>query len=69
MSNYTAIKWITWKKQTDSNKIQSSNTEPGRNRNYEQLNYEHYNQRCDQKSTPKPKAQDQMASQQNSINI
>ena len=48
-------------------KVQSSNTEPGRNRNYEQSNYEHCNQSCDQKSTQKPKAQDQMASQVNSI--
>ena len=48
-------------------KVQSSNTEPGRNRNYEQSNYEHCNQSCDQKSTQKPKAQDQMASQENSI--
>ena len=32
---YMAIKWITWKKWTDSK------TEPGRNRNYEQPNYKH----------------------------
>ena len=35
-----AIKWITWKKWTDG-KVQSSKTEPGRNRNYEQPNYKH----------------------------
>ena len=32
-----AIKWITWKKWTDSlRKVKSSKTEPVRNRNYEQ---------------------------------
>ena len=31
-NNYMAIKWITWKKQTDS---------WNRNRNYEQANYKH----------------------------
>ena len=41
MNNYMAIKWITWKKWTDSQKVQSSKTEPGRNRNYEQLNCKH----------------------------
>ena len=41
MNNYMAIKWITWKKWTDSQKIQSSKTEPERNRNYEQPNYKH----------------------------
>ena len=41
MNNYMAIKWITWKKWTDSLKVQSSKTEPGRNRNYEQPNYKH----------------------------
>ena len=41
MNNYMAIKWITWKKWTDSWKIQSSKTEPERNRNYEQPNYKH----------------------------
>ena len=33
-NNYMAIKWITWKKWTDSRKVQSSKLEPGRNRNY-----------------------------------
>ena len=44
MNNYMAIKWITWKKWTDGQilrKVQSSKTEPGRNRNYEQHNYNH----------------------------
>ena len=31
----------TWKKWTDSQKVQSSKTEPGINRNYEQANYKH----------------------------
>ena len=39
MNDYKAIKWITWKKLTASRKVQSSKTEPGRNRNYEQPNY------------------------------
>ena len=34
------IKWITWKKWTDS-KVLFSKTEPGRNRNDEQPNYKH----------------------------
>ena len=38
MNNYMAIKWITWKKWTDSRKVQPSKIEPGRNRNYEQPN-------------------------------
>ena len=49
-------------------KVQFSKTEIekiGRNRNYEQPNYKHWNWSCDQKS-PKQK-QDQMASQENSI--
>ena len=33
-------------------KVQSSKTEPGRNRNYEQPNYKHWNWSCDQKSPP-----------------
>ena len=48
-------------------KVQSSKTEPGRNRKYEQPNYKHWNWSCDQKSPPKTKAQDHMASQENSI--
>ena len=43
------IKWITWKKCTDSRKVQSSKTEPERNRNYEQPNYKHWNWSCDKK--------------------
>ena len=55
-------------KEMDSlRKAQPSKTEPGRNRNYEQPNYRHWNWSCDQKSPPKSKAQDQMASQENSI--
>ena len=38
--NYVAIKWITWNRQILS-KVQSSNTEQGRNRNYKQPNYKH----------------------------
>ena len=45
----------------------SSKTEPERNRNYEQPNYKHWNWSCDKKSAQKTKAQDQMASQENSI--
>ena len=50
-------------------KIQSSKTEQGRNRNYEQPNYKHWNWSCDykKKNSPKTKAQDQRASQENSI--
>ena len=40
-SNYMAIKWKTWKKRTDPQKVQSSKTKPGRNRNYEQPKYKH----------------------------
>ena len=48
-------------------KVQSSKTEPGRNRNYELPNNKHWNWSCDQKSPKKTKAKDQMASQENSI--
>ena len=41
MNNYMAIKWITWKKWTVSQKIQPSKSEPRRNRNYEQANHKH----------------------------
>ena len=34
-------KMDNWKKWTDSRKVQSSKTEPGRNRNYEELSYKH----------------------------
>ena len=40
MNNYIAIKKIIWKKQI-VRKVQSSKTEPGRSRNYEQPNYKH----------------------------
>ena len=33
MNDYMTIKQITWKKWTDSLKVQSSKTEPGRNTN------------------------------------
>ena len=39
--NYMAIKWITWKNGQVLRKVQSSKTEPGRNRNYEQPKYKH----------------------------
>ena len=48
-------------------KVQSSKTEAGRSRNYEQSNYKHWNWSCDKKSPPKTEAQDHMASQENSI--
>ena len=61
MNNYMVIKWITWnpgrypgmgnltwKKWTDSWKVQFSKPEPVINRNYEQLYYKHWNWSCDQ---------------------
>ena len=40
VNNYMAIKQITWKKWTESfKKVQSSMTEKGRNKNYEQPTY------------------------------
>ena len=48
--------------------VQSSKTVPGRNRNYEQPNNKYWNWWCDKKKiSQKTKAQDQMASQKNSI--
>ena len=38
MNNSMPIKWTTWK---ILRKVQSSQTEPGRNKNYEQSNYKH----------------------------
>ena len=32
ISNYMPIKWTRWKKWTNSQKVQLSKTEPGRNR-------------------------------------
>ena len=49
MNNHMAIKWITWKKLTDSYKNSTFQTEPGRNRNYKQPNYKHWNWSCNQK--------------------
>ena len=65
----------TWQKKNGRNgrngqilrKVQSSKTEPGRNRNYEQPNYKHWNWSSDQKYPPKTKVQDQMAAQGNFI--
>ena len=37
-------------------KFNSSKTEPGRNRNYEQPNYKHWNWSCDKKISPKNKS-------------
>ena len=37
-------------------KFNSSKTEPGRNRNYEQPNYKHWNWSCDKKSPKKTKS-------------
>ena len=36
-------KWITWKKWKSLREAQSSKTEAGRNRNYEQPSYKHRN--------------------------
>ena len=55
MNNYMATKWIAWKKWKLPKKVQSSKTESGRNKNYEQPNYKHWNWICDQKSSPKEK--------------
>ena len=40
-NNYMAIKWITWKTRKNLRKVQSSKTELGRNRKYEQHSYKH----------------------------
>ena len=37
-------------------KVQSSETKPGRNRNYEQSNHKHWNWSCDKKYLPKNKS-------------
>ena len=50
------IKWKTKRKWTDSYKVQPPKTKPGRNRNYEQPNYKHWNWSCDQTSPPKNKS-------------
>ena len=41
MNNYVAIKLLTGRNGQTLRKVQSSKTEPGRNRNYEQPNYKH----------------------------
>ena len=48
-------------------KVQSSKTEPGRNRNYEHPNTSTEIEVVIKKSPQKTKPQDQMASQENSI--
>ena len=53
MNNYMAIKWIIWKKWTDSWKSSIFQDWTRQNRNYEQLNYKPWNWSCDQKSPPK----------------
>ena len=55
MNIYMAIQWITWKNGQILRKVQSSRTEPGRNRNYEQPNYKHWNWSCGQ-NLPKYKS-------------
>ena len=67
INNYMAIKWKSGRIGQILKNVQSSKTEWGRNRNYEQPNYKHWNWSCDQKSPQKTKAQDQMASHENSI--
>ena len=41
MNNCMAIKWITGGNGQILRRVQSSKTEPGRNRNYEQPNYKY----------------------------
>ena len=41
MNNYMPIKWKPGRNRQILRKVQSSKTEPGRNRNYEQPNYKH----------------------------
>ena len=48
-------------------KVQSTKTEPGRNRNYEQANYMHWNWKRDLKNSQKIEAQGQIVSQVNSL--
>ena len=43
MNNDMAIKWIICKIRQILRKAQSSKTEPGKNRNYEQPDYKHQN--------------------------
>ena len=44
------IKWTTWKKWTNSRKVQLSKTEPGRNRKSKQTHHKNGNRNCNQKS-------------------
>ena len=41
MNKYMPIKWTTWKKWTNSQKVKSPQTEPGRNRKYKQTDHKH----------------------------
>ena len=66
MNNYIAIKWITWKKQTNSQKSSNSKTKPRRNKNYEQPNTS-TDIEAIIKIFQKTKAQDQTASREYSI--
>ena len=50
MSNYMPIKRQPGRNGQILRKLQPSKTEPGRNRNYEQVNHKHWNWICDQKS-------------------
>ena len=66
-----SILWVTSQHlwlgcRVNANKV-TAKTEPGRNRNYEQPSYKHWNWNYDQKSPKKTKTQGQMASQVNSI--
>ena len=54
MNNYMTIKWITWKKWT-ALFLQSTKTEPERNRNYEQPNNRHWDGSWDE-NLPKNKS-------------
>ena len=52
MNKYIAIKYQPGRNGQILRKVQSSKTEQGRNRNYEQPNYKHRNWSCGQKSPP-----------------
>ena len=66
MNNYMAIKWITWKKWTDS---QESSVFQETRKKIEIMNNPITSTEIETviKNLPKTKAQDQMASQDNSI--
>ena len=52
MNNCMAIKYKPGRNGQILRKVQSSKTEQGRNKNYEQPNYKHRNWSCGQKSPP-----------------